>query len=400
MKISVKPPTWKTTVTTSLTQTAVEDKKNEVAKLKEEVRKEGVAPSTDKLKAAKAAMMKINKQFPNNPVIFGSQMVQVPRIESGYLTFDVVTGGGFPKERATQVKGPEHSGKTTILLDTVANIQAVGDIAVWINGEEFDKEYARQRGVDPDQLILIPYADGTTMLEQARAFIDAGVGDFMALDSIQTIKTARALKTKIGETGYGSGSPQMWGDFNGVVNHALSKKVWAGSLVWVSQMRAKIGGWMPTGADTDDGTQINTLKHWKVLDVRFKTGAFLKDKDDDLDDDAYARVVKLKNEKNKVGPYPFMSGEWDYYSKPKNGIPQGTTDVAKEIISWGHYFELIEQSGAHYSYNGTKLAVGMPKLLDFMREQVQDPSGGDIALELRSRILARARVFKEEWGNF
>lgn len=392
MKIKFKP--------TAETPGAIEDRKEEVLKLKEEIRKEGAAPSVDKMAKAKAALAKINAKFPKNQVIWGSQMQQVPRIESGYLTFDVITGGGFPRQRATQVKGPEHSGKTTILLDTVASIQAEGGIGVWINGEEFDKEYARLRGVNPDLLLLIPFADGTTMLEQARGFIEEGVGDFMALDSVQTIKTARALKTKIGETGYGSGSPQMWGDFNGVVNHALSKGLWDGALVWVSQMRAKIGGWMPTGADTDDGTQINTLKHWKVLDVRFKTGGFLKDKEDDLDEDAYARTIKLKNEKNKVGPYPFMTGEWDYYSKPKDGIPQGSTDVAKEIIAWAHYFELIQQSGAHYSYNGQKLAVGMPKLLDLMREQVQDPDGGEVALELRRRILARARTFKEEWGNF
>lgn len=360
---------------------------NEVSRLAESVAK-GSENRGSKMDQVRVVLAKINAKFKTSKVTMASQMAHVPRIETGWLSFDVVTGGGFPRVRTSQVKGPEHSGKTTILLDTAAAVQRAGGVAVWINGEEFDKGWATQRGVDCDQLVLIPYADGTTMLEQAVELLP--VADFMALDSVQTIKTARALETPIGETGYGSGGPQMWGDFNGKVNYQYVHGSQT-ALVWVSQMRAKVAtGWQPPNADKDDGSQVKALLHWKSIDVRFRPGSYLRVEEKGSDFDPYGRKVTVKCEKNKVGPRVGREASYSYIYGD-GGPPLvnlHSVDRGEEIVSLARHFDLLTNSGANYTYNGRIVAKGLDNVHDFFR----DSDNQAVYDELRSQILELART--------
>lgn len=365
------------------------DSVGEVASRVSESVSRGTEDAGARLARARAVMAKINGEYKTSKITMASSMALVDRVETGWLSFDVVTGGGFPRQRASQVKGPEHSGKTTILLDTAAKVQREGGIAVWVNGEEFDKNWAARRGVDCDQLVLIPFADGTTMMEQMVRMLE--VADFCAIDSVQTIKTARALDTDIGETGYGSGGPQMWGDVNGKVNYQFVKGGSNAALVWVSQMRTKVAtGWAPPNADKDEGTQIKSLAHWKSLDVRFRPGGHLRVEEKNTEFDPYGRKIALKCEKNKVGPRPFREAEFSYIYGDGGPplVPLHSVDRGEEIVSLARHYDLIQNSGAHYHYKGQKLAVGLDNLHDFFR----DFSNDKVYDKLRAEILHLART--------
>ena len=341
----------------------------------------------DKMAVAKRAMDLINKKFAAKKggapyaIYTANLLPAVERIQSGWIAFDCITGGGFPRRRATQVKGPNHVGKTTVILDALALQQSIGEVGIWVQGEEYDQEWARQRGVDNNRVVIVPTSDATTMLETTVELMAQGFASLVALDSIQAIKPKRALDTPIGETGYGSGGPQLWGDFQGKVLNLYSTGATDAAFVWVSQMRAVIAsGWAPKGAPTDDGTLINTLLHWKSIDVRFKPGAFLKE--DSKDKEPYGRIIGLKNEKNKVGPTPYMAGEIRhiYYQDEDQPIPVGT-DRGFEIAAWGDYFGLLEKRGTRFvlpnderygTWAGKQIAMGQEAFLAWCRSDNPD----------------------------
>lgn len=365
---------------------AMEDTIGEIVEDAQEAAETG---TFDRMAIARKAMDKINKELARKnktsygALHLGSEMTSVDRIQTGWITFDVITGGGFPRTRATQVKGPEHVGKTTVILDAIALLQASDEVAIWVQGEEFDRDWAVKRGIDIDKLVIVPYTDGTTMLESTIQLMRAGFASLVSIDSVQTIKTQRALDTDIGETGYGSGGPQMWGDFNGKVNACFAQGLSDAAIVWVSQMRAKIGGWMPKGADTDDGTQINDLKHWKSIDVRFRPGGFLKDEGEK---EPWGRTITLKNEKNKVGPVPFMTGEFRHIFVEHEDLQPGL-DRAFEIVAWGRYYGILEQSGSHYSYQGQKIANGIDNLYKALRREEYVEVADAIVQEIYQRAM-------------
>ena len=340
----------------------------------------------DKLAVAKRLMDQINKAFAKAKkghfsLYTADKSPAVDRIQTGWIAFDVITGGGFPRRRATQVKGPNHVGKTTVILDALALQQSIGEVGIWIQGEEYDKEWARQRGVDNNRVIIVPTADATTMLETAVELMAGGFASLVALDSIQAIKSKRALDTPIGETGFGSGGPQLWGDFYGKVLSLYAEGLTDAAFVWVSQMRAVVKtGWSPPGAPTDDGTLINTLLHWKSVDVRFKPGPFLKTSKEEKE--PYGRIIGLKNEKNKVGPTPYMAGEIHhiYYQDEDQPIPAGT-DRGFEVAVWADYFGLVEKRGTRFylpnderygDWAGKQLAMGQDAFTNFCRVQSKD----------------------------
>lgn len=365
-----------------LSETAA-DVQGEVIERAQEAANTGIM---DKMAMARKAMADINKAFARKPgqpyaIHTADKLPPVERIQSGWVTFDVITGGGFPRRRATQVKGPNHVGKTTVLLDAFALQQQYEEVGIWVQGEEYDQGWARQRGVDNTRMVIVPTSDATTMLETTVELMSAGFASMVAIDSIQAIKPKRALDTPIGETGFGSGGPQLWGDFQGKVLNLYSQGLTDAALVWVSQMRAVIStGWTAKGAPTDDGTLINTLLHWKSVDVRFSPRAFLKASKEDKE--PYGRIIALKNEKNKVGPTPYMQGEIShiYYQDEDQPLPIGT-DRGGEIAAWSQYFSLVEKRGTRFylpnderygKLANTQVAMGLDSFLTWCRSDNPD----------------------------
>lgn len=296
----------------------------------------------------------------------GSDIPPVSRIRTGILTLDVVMGGGLPRARFTQFKGAESCFKTTAILHTIASVQASGGTAVYVQGEEFDRAWAAQMGVDLDRLHIISVAeDGGRSLEQLCDLVDTGLIDVAVVDSIQGLTTERELdETEMGASGYGSGGPQMWGQWTRRITRAFNRGAET-AVLWTSQLRSQPGKYSPTG-DTSDGTQIWALKHAKSVDVLFKKGEVFKDKN--TESGPYARTFSVRADKNKTS-HPNVSGEFRFYYRDHEGVPRGI-DVAREAAILGQSVGgVIRRSGAWYSIDGEKVANGVDNLVLFLRKE-------------------------------
>lgn len=268
-------------------------------------------------------------------------------------------GGGIPRRRMTQLKGPESACKTTTLLRAVASVQREGGVAAWVQGEEFDKTWCTTNGANASEVCIIPAAEnGDEALERASVMLETGTIDLLVIDSVQSIGTTRELEeTDVGDAGYGSGSPQMWGQFTRRVARAFGKGADT-AVVWTSQMRAKIGGFMPPGADRDDGTQIKALLHAKSVDIRFDKKELLRNENKDV----IGRQYALRCDKNKTAT-PHRSGEFRFY------LPNAPTpgfDRAFDARVWGVEAGVISRAGAWYTVDG-KRAQGEEGLINLLR---------------------------------
>lgn len=297
----------------------------------------------------------------------------VDRIRTGVLTLDAVMGGGLPRGRMTQFTGEESCFKTSALLSSVQSVQSAGGVAVWVQGEEFDRDWAEQWGVDVDSLVIVPGTSdgGDKALERALTLVDSGDVDLLIVDSIQGIPTVRESETEMGSIGYGSGAPQMWGQFTRRIYAAFSRGA-PTAVVWTSQMRSAVGKFSPSG-DNTTGTQIHALKHAKSVDVRFKkTEVFREGKGEA----PYARAFSVKADKNKTSS-PNETGEFRFYFRPHDGNDWGL-DYAREAAVLGQtHSTIITRSGAWYAVDGQRVAQGIDKLVDVLRDDV----------DMRARVI-------------
>lgn len=339
-------------------------------------------PANEKFLRAMAVVEQLNKEkglSEGAKIHTGESYPPVQRIPTGILSIDIITGGGIPKQRFTQLSGPESTYKTTTLMHAVASCQRDGGVVAWVQGEEFDKTWARAQGADPSKMIIIPGAvAGDEALERAIKLIEQADIDLCIVDSVQGLGTTREMETDIGETGYGSGAPQMWGQFckRGARAMGMGANV---AIVWTSQMRAKIGGFMPHGADREEGSQIWALKHWKAVDLKFDRGPFVKDADEHV----VAKTFKVDCRKNKTA-VPHQKGEFVHYFKAQGDIAQGI-DTVRELVSWGLDLGVIGRAGAWYTVGGERfngadaLAAGLRKftgLAEELRQAILDEAIG------------------------
>lgn len=366
-----------------------EDGVSEVVQNVNEKLVKGLDP-TERMRLARKAMDEINKKY-KSKVVFGSEMPLVPRIRTHWLGFDYVTGGGFPRGRMSQIKGPNHCGKTTILLDTGAQVQRSGELVMWAQGEEFDKRWAERRGLDPSQVFLIPKAPGNVMLEEFFLMLMGSPIAFGVVDSLQSIKSARAMKEVIGEGGYGSGNPQMWGQWVDKVGAVFASSPYADdglpAVVWVSQMRvAALGQWQPRGAETHDGTQIQSVGHAKSIDVRFSPRGQLRVS---AKDKPYGREIALKCEKNKAGPQSQRTTKYHYAHRPLAELNLSIgVDKANDVLVLGRALNIIGQQGHSYFWNGQKIAGKLEDLVAWLH----DPHNEERMLTIADQIYAASMV--------
>ncbi len=321
----------------------------------------------EKLKSLQLAVDRIDKAFGKGTVmkLGDKQAVAIDSIPTGSLGLDLALGiNGLPKGRIVEIYGPESSGKTTLAVHAIAECQKQGGIAAIIDAEHaFDSIYAKKLGVDIDNLLISQPDHGEQALEIAENLIRSGAIDILVVDSVAALVPKSEIEGEMGDSKMGLQARLM--------SQAMRKLTatigrTGCCAIFINQLREKIGVMFGNPETTTGG---NALKFYASvrLDIR-RSGSPLKDKDGNV----YGNHVKVKVVKNKLAP-PFRETEFDIIFG--EGISK-----AGEIIDIGSDQEILQKSGAWYSYNGAKIAQGRDSAKQFMLDNPE------VAKEVEKKI--------------
>ena len=300
-----------------------------------------------------ATLGQIEKQFGKGSVIrLGAQAVQaVPTISTGSISVDAALGiGGFPRGRISEIFGPESSGKTTLALQVVAEAQKAGGMAAYIDVEHaLDPVYARKLGVDVDNLLVSQPDYGEQALEITNALITSGSIDVLVVDSVAALVPKAELDGEMGDSFMGVHArlmSQAMRKLTGIVSKSNT------CLIFINQIREKIGVMFGNPETTTGG---RALKFYASVRADIRRIAAIKD-----GETVTGNRTKIKIVKNKMAP-PFREAEFD--------IIYGE-GISKEgdLVDLGVQHNLIEKSGAWYSYKGERIGQGRENAKQFLRE--------------------------------
>ncbi|ENK1241973.1 recombinase RecA [Clostridium sporogenes] len=319
----------------------------------------------EKLKAIEAAMGQIEKQFGKGSImkLGEDSILNVESISTGSLDLDIALGiGGVPRGRIIEIFGPESSGKTTVALHILAEAQRVGGAAAFIDAEHaLDPSYARNLGVDIDNLIVSQPDTGEQALEITEALVRSGAVDVIVVDSVAALVPRAEIEGEMGDTHVGLQARLM--------SQALRKL--AGSInkskcvaIFINQLREKVGIMFGNPETTPGGRALKFYSSVR-LDVRridsIKQG-----------DQILGNRTRVKINKNKVAP-PFKMAEFDIMYN------EGISKVGN-ILDVGVREELVEKSGSWFSYKDTRLGQGRENAKQFLKDNM------NIALEIENTI--------------
>jgi recombination protein RecA len=324
------------------------------------------ALSTEKAKALQAALAQIEKQFGKGSIMRlgeGEVIEDIQVVSTGSLGLDIALGvGGLPRGRVVEIYGPESSGKTTLTLQVIAEMQKVGGTAAFIDAEHaLDIQYAQKLGVNLQDLLISQPDTGEQALEIVDALVRSGSIDLIVIDSVAALTPKAELEGEMGDSLPGLQARLM--------SQALRKltgsiKKTNTMVIFINQIRMKIGVMFGNPETTTGG---NALKFYASvrLDIR-RTGNIKKG------EEIIGSETKVKVVKNKVSP-PFKTAEFDIlYGE---GISR-----EGEIIDMGVTAQVVEKSGAWYAYNGEKIGQGKDNAREFLRENA------DIAREIENKV--------------
>jgi recombination protein RecA len=307
----------------------------------------------ERARALGATLSQIEKQFGKGSVIrLGAQPAQaVPSISTGSISVDAALGvGGFPRGRISEIFGPESSGKTTLALQVVAEAQKAGGMAAYVDVEHaLDPGYARKLGVDIDNLLVSQPDYGEQALEITNALITSGSIDVLVLDSVAALVPKAELDGEMGDSFMGVHArlmSQAMRKLTGIVSKSNT------CLIFINQIREKIGVMFGNPETTTGG---RALKFYSSIRCDIRRVAAIKD-----GDVVTGNRTKIKIVKNKMAP-PFREAEFD--------IIYGE-GISKEgdLVDLGVQHNLIEKSGAWYSYKGERIGQGRENAKQFLRE--------------------------------
>jgi recombination protein RecA len=320
-----------------------------------------------KLKALSLAIDRIDKAYGKGTImrLGDKQVLDVESISTGSLGLDIALGvGGLPRGRVIEIYGPESSGKTTLAIHAIAECQKKGGIAAFIDAEHaFDKTYAEALGVDTEGLLISQPDNGEQALEITENLIRSGAIDIIVIDSVAALVPRSELEGEMGDSKMGLQARLM--------SQAMRKLTASIGrtgccCIFINQLREKIGVMFGNPETTTGG---NALKFYASirLDIR-RSGQALKDKEGNI----VGNHVKVKVVKNKVAP-PFRVAEFDIM------YGEGISKTG-EIVDMGVDFDIIQKSGAWYSYDGAKIAQGRDSAKQFMMDNPE------VALEIEHKI--------------
>jgi recombination protein RecA len=308
----------------------------------------------NKTKALSAALTQIEKQFGKGSIMrLGESGIanDIQAVSTGSLGLDIALGiGGLPRGRVVEIYGPESSGKTTLTLSVIAQMQKIGGTAAFIDAEHaLDPQYASKLGVDISELLISQPDNGEQALEIADMLVRSGSVDVVVIDSVAALVPKAEIEGEMGE-------PQM-GLQARLMSQALRKltaniKRSNTLVIFINQIRMKIGVMFGNPETTTGG---NALKFYASVRIDIRRIGAIKKGDEVIGSETRAKVVK-----NKVAP-PFRQAEFDIlYGE---GISR-----EGEIIELGVNHRVVEKSGAWYSYQGDRIGQGKDNARDYLKE--------------------------------
>ncbi|RKF29818.1 recombinase RecA [Paraburkholderia fungorum] len=332
----------------------------------EESKKGSAGLTAEKSKALAAALAQIEKQFGKGSVMrlgAGEAVEDIQVVSTGSLGLDIALGvGGLPRGRVVEIYGPESSGKTTLTLQVVAEMQKLGGTAAFIDAEHaLDIQYAGKLGVNVNELLVSQPDTGEQALEIADALVRSGSIDMIVIDSVAALVPKAEIEGEMGDSLPGLQARLM--------SQALRKltgtiKRTNCLVIFINQIRMKIGVMFGNPETTTGG---NALKFYASVRLDIRRIGSIKKNDEVIGNETRVKVVK-----NKVAP-PFREAIFDIlYGE---GISrQG------EVIDLGVQAKIVDKAGAWYSYNGERIGQGKDNAREFLRENP------DIAREIENRI--------------
>jgi recombination protein RecA len=328
--------------------------------------KKGSGMTAEKSKALAAALAQIEKQFGKGSIMRmgdGEAAEDIQVVSTGSLGLDIALGvGGLPRGRVVEIYGPESSGKTTLTLQVIAELQKLGGTAAFIDAEHaLDVQYAAKLGVNVPELLISQPDTGEQALEITDALVRSGSIDMIVIDSVAALVPKAEIEGEMGDSLPGLQARLM--------SQALRKltgtiKRTNCLVIFINQIRMKIGVMFGNPETTTGG---NALKFYSSVRLDIRRIGSIKKNDEVIGNETRVKVVK-----NKVSP-PFREAIFDIlYGE---GISrQG------EIIDLGVQAKIVDKAGAWYSYNGEKIGQGKDNAREFLRENPE------IAREIENRI--------------
>jgi len=327
---------------------------------------------TEKQKALQAALAQIEKQFGKGTIMRlgeGEKIEDIQVVSTGSLGLDIALGvGGLPRGRVIEIYGPESSGKTTLTLQVIAEMQRQGGQCAFVDAEHaLDVQYASKLGVHLSDLLISQPDTGEQALEIVDSLVRSGAVDLIVIDSVAALVPKAELEGEMGDSLPGLQARLM--------SQALRKltatiKKTNCMVIFINQIRMKIGVMFGSPETTTGG---NALKFYASvrLDIR-RTGTIKKG------EESIGNETKVKVVKNKVAS-PFKSAEFDIL------FGEGISREG-EIVDMGVTARIIDKSGAWYAYNGEKIGQGRDNAREFLRENP------DLAREIENKIRQELSV--------
>jgi recombination protein RecA len=320
----------------------------------------------EKLKALQLTMDKIEKSYGKGSIMrLGDRPVDdVAAISSGSIALDVALGiGGYPKGRVIEIFGPESSGKTTLAIHAIAEAQKAGGIAAIVDAEHaFDPYYAKNLGVNIDELLISQPDNGEQALEIVDSLIRSGAIDIVVIDSVAALTPKAELEGEMGESKMGLQARLMSQALRKLTANISKTKT---CCIFINQLREKIGVMFGNPETTTGG---NALKFYASVRLDIRKIGQVKD-----GEEVQGNNVRVKVVKNKVAP-PFRKAEFDImYGE---GISK-----SGEIVDLGVQYNVIKKSGSWFSYGETKLGQGR----DTVRKLIMD--NPELAQEMETKIV-------------
>jgi recombination protein RecA len=333
--------------------------------------------SADKQKALDAALSQIEKAFGKGSImkLTGGQAATVEAVSTGSLGLDIALGiGGLPRGRIIEVYGPESSGKTTLALQVIAEAQKLGGTCAIVDAEHaLDPSYAKKLGVDIDNLLISQPDAGEQALEIADTLVRSGALDVLVVDSVAALVPRAELEGEMGDSHVGLQARLM--------SQALRKLTGSISrsrtiVIFINQIRMKIGVMFGSPETTTGG---NALKFYASVRLDIRRIGTIKDHETPVGNQTRVKVVK-----NKMAP-PFRQVEFDImYGEgiSKNG----------ELIDLGVAANLVEKSGAWFSYDGQRIGQGRDNAKQFMKDNPQVAAKLEAAIRKNAGLVANAML--------